>query len=57
MSELDDAIQRWYNEVAAEAIRLIEAGVPPYDAMERARRMVSDNRRSKTFEKEQQTHE
>lgn len=44
-TDLKDAIRKWDFEVEQEAIELIEAGVPPYDAIEKARQIISARRR------------
>lgn len=44
MSRLDDAIRSYGAEVESEAVRLIEGGVPPFDAMEQARNNVRARR-------------
>ena len=43
-SDLQDAIRQWDREVEIEAVRLIESGVPPYDAIKRAGDIVSQRR-------------
>ena len=43
-SALQQAIREWDAEVDREAIRLIKAGVPPFDAVERARKIVERRR-------------
>jgi hypothetical protein len=45
--ELKDAIKKWDADVEAEAVKLIQNGVPPYDAMERARNTISRRRQLK----------
>ena len=40
------AIDRWQAEVDEEAVKLIEMGVPPYEAGERARVTISSRRRA-----------
>jgi len=47
MSELDFVIIKWENEVAAETIKLIENGVPPYTAKQQAVIIVSNRRSEK----------
>ena len=47
MSRLDDAIRSYEAEVESEAARLIEGGVPPFDAMEQARNNVRVRRMKK----------
>lgn len=47
ISDLKDAIRSWEREVDREAIELIEAGVAPYDAIEKAKGIVSARRRDK----------
>lgn len=42
------AMDAWGFEVDAEMVRLIEAGVPPYDAADQAREIVSKRRRNTT---------
>jgi hypothetical protein len=44
---LDSVIRSWEIEVESEAERLINEGVPPYDAVEQARDIVSRRRRGK----------
>ena len=46
---LKDAIRRWDNEVEDEAMRLIERGTPPYEAIQQARDIVSRKRREAQF--------
>lgn len=46
-SDLADAIREWNCEVDNEAVELIESGVAPYDAVERAKSIVSARRREK----------
>ena len=46
-SPLDRAMHDWDWEVQAEATRLIEAGVPPYNALEQAHNNVSRRRQAK----------
>ncbi len=41
---LQQAIREWDAEVDRETIRLIKAGVPPYDAVVRARKIVEHRR-------------
>jgi hypothetical protein len=45
--DFQSAKRQWDLEVEREAVELIECGVPPYDAMERARNIVSARRRQK----------
>lgn len=45
---LQDATREWEREVEAEAVRLIESGTPPFDAVHRARNIVSDRRRQRS---------
>jgi hypothetical protein len=42
---LRDAVRSWDVEVEAEAERLIREGTPPYDAIEKAKQIVSIRRR------------
>ena len=44
---LMEAIRDWNFEVEQEAARLIRCGIPPYDAMEQAREIVSKRRADK----------
>lgn len=44
MTAFESASRDWAREVDAESARLIERGVPPYDAIEQARRIVSRRR-------------
>lgn len=44
--ELKLAITQWQSEVDRETIDLIEIGVPPYEAAERAAETVSSRRRN-----------
>lgn len=46
------AQRRWDNEVEAEAVELIESGTPPYDAIDRARNIVSRRRRENAQRRE-----
>lgn len=41
---LDQTIRKWKSEVEREMQRLIERGVPPWDAAEQAREIVSRRR-------------
>ena len=43
--EAQRAIDSWNQEVDAEMARLIERGVPPHEAANRAQKHVSDKRR------------
>jgi hypothetical protein len=52
-SRLRNAIADWDAEVETEAIRLIERGTPPYDAVERARNIVERRRREAAERSEQ----
>ena len=45
---LQQAINTFCHEVDAEAIKLIERGFPPYDAIDKARSIVSDRRRRRS---------
>ena len=45
--DFDSERRAWNSEVDAEAARLIRAGVPPYDAVQRARDIVSESRKRK----------
>ena len=54
---LRHAISAWDAEVTEESIRLIETGVPPYDAMERARNIVSRRRARQASQKERGHHD
>jgi len=47
MSKLKIAIMQWDAEVEEQAIELIERGVPPDEAMEKARVIVSNRWREK----------
>ena len=42
--ETERVIREWRNEVEDEMRRLIERGVPPFDAADRARKNVSSRR-------------
>lgn len=42
-----NAARRWDNEVDAEAARLVEEGIPPFEAMRRATEIVSQRRKHK----------
>lgn len=42
------AMDSWSNEIDVEMVRLIESGVPPYDAAAEAREIVSKRRRNST---------
>lgn len=44
LNTLKSAMRDWEFEVEQESIRLIERGVPPYDAMEQAVKNVSKAR-------------
>ena len=46
MKSLQEATRRWNAEVETEAIRLIERGTPPYDALEQAKSIVNLRRRN-----------
>jgi hypothetical protein len=48
--QLKEAIDKWDSEVSGETARLIERGVPPFDAVECAVKNVSTRRSSKAFE-------
>ena len=52
MSRLDDAIRSYDAEVEAEAVKLIEGGMPPFDAMEQARSNVRVRRMLKVRDDE-----
>ena len=52
MSRLDDAIRSYDAEVEAEAVKLIEGGMPPFDAMEQARSYVRVRRMQKVRDDE-----
>ena len=52
MSRLDDAIRSYDAEVEAEAVKLIEGGMPPFDAMEQARSNVRVRRMQKVRDDE-----
>lgn len=41
---VQQAIRKWDAEVDRETVRLIEAGVPPFDAVEQARKIVERRR-------------
>ncbi len=45
--DLQQAIRDWNREVEREATELIEAGVPPFEAMEKAKQIISARRRNK----------
>lgn len=45
---LEKAREAWTHEVEAEMVRLIEAGVPPYDAADEARNNVAARRMRKS---------
>lgn len=47
MSSFDTARRHWDIEVDSVAAELVEQGVPPWDAAEQARRIVSQRRRMK----------
>ena len=47
MSLLKDAIREWDLAVEIEAARLIEDGLPPFDAMELAVKTISAERRDR----------
>ncbi len=47
MSGLDVVMMKWKSEVEEETIKLIEKGVPPYEANERAVLIVSNKRANK----------
>ena len=49
--DLQRAISSWQAEVDYEAARLIESGVAPYDAIEQARKNVSERRKRNTQRK------
>lgn len=46
------AVREWESEVAAEMVRLIESGVPPFDATGQAREIVSRRRAAKAAEQQ-----
>lgn len=46
-SDLECAMRNWTREVDDEAVRLIEQGVPPYEAIDQAKENVSNRRRQK----------
>ena len=48
--DLDETIRNWKQEVEAEAVKLITAGTPPFDAMVKARNIVSQRRAAKALE-------
>jgi hypothetical protein len=50
LPELERAMRGWDAEVDAEAARLVEAGVAPFDAVVRARDSVSARRRKRAAE-------
>ena len=52
MSRLDDAIRSYDAEVEAEAVKLIEGGMPPFEAMEQARSNVRVRRMRKVRDDE-----
>ena len=47
MNRLDEAIRKYDAEVEAEAVMLIESGMPPFEAMEQARSNVRVKRLKK----------
>lgn len=52
MSRLDDAIRSYDAEVEAETVKLIEGGMPPFEAMEQARSNVRVRRMRKVRDDE-----
>lgn len=50
-TNLNFVISQWQQEVDQETIDLIEAGMPPYEATERAALIVSRRRREKNADK------
>lgn len=46
--KLHEAIRKYTREVESETIKLIERGVPPYDAAEQAKRIVAVRRSGET---------
>uniref|UniRef100_A0A6M3LLN5 Uncharacterized protein n=1 Tax=viral metagenome TaxID=1070528 RepID=A0A6M3LLN5_9ZZZZ len=51
MGEFAEVIQKWKNEVEDEAIKLIERGMPPWQATEKAVQIVSYRRRRERADK------
>lgn len=49
---LHEATKRWSEEVEREMVKLIEQGVPPYQAAEKANKIVSDRRARATLKKD-----
>jgi hypothetical protein len=43
--DLEQAIREWDSEVSRETARLIRRGTPPYDAIEKAKKIVTERRR------------
>lgn len=52
MSDFERARRDWDLEVDREAAKLVEEGVPPFDAIERARNTVTRRRREAARERE-----
>ena len=52
---LEAAIKKWNAEVEDEAVKLIERGVPPFDATAVANRRISDRRRGAHDKKRKKT--
>lgn len=52
-----EATRAWDAEVDAEAARLIERGIPPFDAVIRAREIVSARRRNRAASNTQHTEQ
>ena len=48
MSEFEIERRRWSEEVDAEAARLLREGVPPYEAIDRARTIIAGRRKRKS---------
>ena len=46
-SKLREATREWEYEVDTEAARLVESGVPPFDAIAQARDLVVEKRGSR----------
>jgi len=44
MRQFEEAKREWESEVDTEAARLVKQGIPPFDALEQARRNVSMRR-------------
>lgn len=50
--EVKEATREWEQEVDRETVKLIREGIAPYDAVERARRIV-ERRRAARAQKEE----